>query len=71
MARTENGGMSEEEALAAALAASLSPPGQAEGEDEDRQLALALQESERMAAARRGQTAGGESGEGEKSCSVQ
>ena len=71
VARTENGGLSEEEALAAALAASLSPPGQAEGEDEDRQLALALQESERMAAARRGQTAGGESGEGEKSCSVQ
>ena len=72
IARTENGGLSEEEALAAALAASLSPPGQAEEEDEDRQLALALQESERMAAARRGQTAGGgQSGEGDKSCSVQ
>ena len=72
VARTENAGLSEDEALAAALAASLSTPGQAEAEDEDRQLALALQESERLAAARRGQTAGGgQSGEGDKSCSVQ
>lgn len=71
LARTENGGLSEDEALAAALAASLSSPGQAEAEDEDRQLALALQESERQAAARRGQTAGGPPGEGDKSCSVQ
>lgn len=71
VARTENGGLSEDEALAAALAASLSSPGQAEAEDEDRQLALALQESERQAAARRGQTAGGPPGDGDKSCSVQ
>ena len=71
MARAENGGMSEDEALAAALAASLTSPGQAEAEDEDRQLALALQESERQAASRRGQTAGGPPGDGDKSCSVQ
>jgi len=71
VARAENGGMSEDEALAAALAASLTSPGQAEAEDEDRQLALALQESERQAAARRGQTAGGPPGDGDKSCSVQ
>ena len=71
VARTENAGLSEEDALAAALAASLSSPAQTEAEDEDRALALALQESERQAAARRGQTAGGHQGEGDKSCSVQ
>ena len=71
VARTENAGMSEDEALAAAMAASMSDMGQeqGEGEDQDRMLALALQESERLAAGRRGQTAGGE--EGDKSCSLQ
>ena len=69
MARTENAGMSEDEALAAAMAASMSDMGQTEGEEQDRMLALALQESERLAAGRRGQTAGGE--EGDKSCSLQ
>jgi len=63
-----NAGLSEDEALAAALAASLqggTGPG-AEGEisrareEEDRMLALALQESERQAQARRSQTAGGD-----------
>lgn len=42
-----------------------------EEEDQDRLLALALQESERMAAGRRGQTAGGDGGDGDKSCSLQ
>jgi len=72
VARTENGGMSEDEALAAAMAASMSEVGrrEEEGEEEqDRMLALALQESERLAAGRRGQTAGGD--EGDKSCSLQ
>ena len=72
MARTENAGMSEDEALAAAMAASMSEVGRREevGEEEqDRMLALALQESERLAAGRRGQTAGGD--EGDKSCSLQ
>jgi len=69
VARTENAGMSEDEALAAAMAASMSDMGQTEGEEQDRMLALALQESERLAAGRRGQTAGGE--EGDKSCSLQ
>jgi len=69
IARAENGGMSEDEALAAALAASMSDPAPGEEEDDqDRMLALALQESERMAAGRRGQTAGGEE---DKSCSLQ
>ena len=71
--------MSEDEALAAALAASMtadtssaaqsSAVGSSSAEEEDRMLALALQESERLAAGRRGQTAGGE--EGDKSCSLQ
>ena len=50
VARTENAGMSEDEALAAAMAASMSEMGrrEEEGEEEqDRMLALALQESER------------------------
>ena len=68
IARAENGGMSEDEALAAALAASMSDPAPGGEEDQDRMLALALQESERMAAGRRGQTAGGEE---DKSCSLQ
>jgi len=69
LARTENGGLSEDEALAAALAASMSDKGEEDREeDQDRMLALALQESERMAAGRRGQTAGGD---GDKSCSLQ
>ena len=74
VARTENGGMSEDEALAAAMAASMSDMGAEPGkeeEDQDRLLALALQESERMAAGRRGQTAGGDGGDGDKSCSLQ
>jgi len=71
VARTENAGMSEDEALAAAMAASMSEVGrrEEEGEEQDRLLALALQESERQAARRRGQTAGGD--EGDKSCSLQ
>ena len=76
VARQENGGMSEDEALAAALAASLGPAagaagGQqgegAEGEEEDRMLALALAESERMAAGQSATTAG----DRDKSCRLQ
>ena len=79
VARTANAGMSEDEALAAALAASLGTGGSQEAggqgprsaseEEEDRMLALALAESERMAGGqsqRPGTTTGGD-----KSCSMQ
>ena len=78
VARTANGGMSEDEALAAALAASMSADtagqqrggvGQMTAEEEDRMLALALAESERMSAA--GQSQGQTAGNGEKSCRLQ
>jgi hypothetical protein len=61
-------GMSEDEALAAALAASLgTSSGPGSQEEEDRALARALQESEALA--RRGQAQG--AGQGEKSCALQ
>lgn len=73
-----NAGMSEDEALAAALAASMADsslqssdvPGQnLTSEEEDRMLAQALQESERLARQQgQGQTAGGER---DKNCSLQ
>lgn len=79
VARTANAGMSEDEALAAALAASLGTGGSHEAggqgprsaseEEEDRMLALALAESERMAGGqsqRPGTTTGGD-----KSCTMQ
>merc|ERR1711976_806123 len=78
VARAANGGMSEDEALAAALAASLgdSAAGPAvtadmsAAEQEDMQLAMALAESERLAA---GQTAGtaAAGGDRDKSCRLQ
>jgi len=78
VARAANGGMSEDEALAAALAASLgdtagqaaaAPPAgdMSAAEQEDMQLALALAESERLAA---GQTATA-GGDRDKSCRLQ
>jgi len=73
-----NAGMSEDEALAAALAASMADsslqsndvPGQnLTSEEEDRMLAQALQESERLARQQgQGQAAGGER---DKNCSLQ
>jgi len=77
VARTANGGMSEDEALAAALAASLGGGGQpAAGgaggqntEDEDRMLAMAIAESERLAAGQNTASAGG--GDRDKSCRLQ
>ena len=77
VARTANGGMSEDEALAAALAASLGGAPEAgrgeeprsASEEEDRQLAMALAESERMARGG-GQRPAATTG-GDKSCSVQ
>jgi len=77
VARAANGGMSEDEALAAALAASLGG-GQAAGgtesggqnaEDEDRMLAMAIAESERLAAGQNTASAGG--GDRDKSCRLQ
>jgi len=73
------GGLSEDEALAAALAASMSDVGGSQGrdqsqeathsqEEEDRLLAQALQESERTA--RRTAAAGGSTGQ-DKNCSMQ
>lgn len=77
VARTANGGMSEDEALAAALAASLGGGQTAEGaeaggqnaEDEDRMLAMAIAESERLAAGQNTASAGG--GDRDKSCRLQ
>lgn len=77
-------GMSEDEALAAAMAASLATSGEQQGrgavggqglsqEEEDLALARALQESEAMA--RREGMAGGRQGQGvgqgDKNCSLQ
>ena len=80
VARSANGDMSEDEALAAALAASLGSGGSQEAggqgprsaseEEEDRMLALALAESERMAAESQRQRQGTTTG-GDKSCSMQ
>ena len=73
-----NAGMSEDEALAAALAASMAdsslqnsgPAGRANltPEEEDRMLAQALQESERLA---RQQGQGQAAGSGDKNCNLQ
>jgi len=80
VARSANGDMSEDEALAAALAASLGSGGSQEAggqgprsaseEEEDRMLALALAESERMEAESQRQRQGTTTG-GDKSCSMQ
>lgn len=71
-----NAGMSEDEAMAAALAASMADsslqssarPNLTPEEEEDRMLAQALQESERLA---RQQGQGQAAGTGDKSCSLQ
>jgi len=77
VARAANGGMSEDEALAAALAASLGDntagaaaagTDMSAAEQEDMQLAMALAESERIAAGHNTATAGGDS---DKSCRLQ
>jgi len=79
VARAANGGMSEDEALAAALAASLGGPSVAgnqpsesdqlsAAEQEDMQLAMALAESERLAAGGQTATTGGDK---DKSCRLQ
>ena len=79
MARQVNG-MSEDEALAAAMAASLATSGEQQGggavgglsqEEEDLALARALQESEAMAR-REGMASQGQGvGQGDKNCSLQ
>jgi len=74
LAARQVNGMSEDEALAAALAASLATGGgqgapAAGQEEEDLALARALQESEVMA--RRGQGVGQGVGQGDKSCNLQ
>jgi len=71
-----NAGMSEDEAMAAALAASMADsslqstdrPNLTPQEEEDRMLAQALQESERLA---RQQGQGQAAGAGDKNCSLQ
>jgi len=68
-----NAGMTEDEALAAALAASMTesssnPTSNLSAEEEDRMLAQALQESERMAS-RQGQSQA--AGNGDKNCNLQ
>jgi len=79
VARAANGGMSEDEALAAALAASLGGSSESgsqsqasnqlsAAEQEDMQLAMALAESERLAAGAQTATAGGDK---DKSCRLQ
>ena len=80
VARAANGGMSEDEALAAALAASLGGSSSESGsqsqasnqlsaaEQEDMQLEMALPESERLAAGAQTATAGGDK---DKSCRLQ
>ena len=79
VARAANGGMSEDEALAAALAASLGSSSESgsqsqasdqlsAAEQEDMQLAMALDESERLAAGAQTATAGGDK---DKSCRLQ
>jgi len=73
VARAANGGLSEDEALAAALAASLGGPsesgsGSQASDQEDLQLAMALAESERLAAGAQTATAGGDK---DKSCRLQ
>merc|ERR1712064_36239 len=79
VARAANGGMSEDEALAAALAASLGVPSVggnqpsesdqlSAAEQEDMQLAMALAESERLAAGGQTATTGGDK---DKSCRLQ
>jgi len=74
------GGLSEDEALAAALAASLAGPeqqgdvrggGQLSQEEEDRLLAQALAESERTARREGRSVAAGGSSQADKSCSMQ
>jgi hypothetical protein len=76
MARQVNG-MSEDEALAAAMAASLVTSDEQQGggqglsqEEEDLALARALQESEAMAR-REGMVGGRQEGQGDKNCSLQ
>jgi hypothetical protein len=80
MARQVNG-MSEDEALAAAMAASLVTGDEQQGggavggqgssqEEEDLALARALQESEAMAR-REGMVGGRQEGQGDKNCSLQ